>query len=195
MRRTIYLIAGWLAFGCTLLLPTAAHAQAALAGIVRDPSGAVLPGVAVEASSVALTEKSRQGVTDGAGQYRITELPPGTYTVTFTLGGFSPVRREGVEVTGSGVITINVEMRIGNLAESVTITGETPVVDIQSSRREQVLSGDTIKTLPVSRGYGALMTAIPAMMTSGTGQIFSSQTIPQMTFFTAHGGRIGEGRS
>src|SRR5258708_11639392 len=110
MRRTICLIAGWLVFGCTLLLPTAAYAQAALAGIVRDPLGAVLRGVAVEVSSVALIEKSREGVTDGAGQYRIAELPPGTYTVRFTLSGFSPVRREGVEVAGSGVITISVDM-------------------------------------------------------------------------------------
>jgi hypothetical protein len=177
-----------------LLLPTAAYAQAALSGIVRDPSGAVLPGVAVEVSSAALTERSRQGVTDSTGQYRITELPPGTYTVRFTLNGFSAVRREGVEVAGSGVITISADMQIGNLTESVTITGETPIVDIQSARHEQVISGATISALPVSRGYGALLTAIPGLMTSGSGQIFSSQTTPQMTFFTAHGGRIGEGR-
>src|SRR5579884_1148560 len=122
-----------------LLTPRSALAQATLAGVVRDPSQAVLPGVTVEASSAALIEKVRTAVTDGSGQYRITELPPGTYTLTFTLAGFGTVKREGVEVTGSGVIPINVEMRVGAISETITVTGETPVVDTQSTRRQAVL--------------------------------------------------------
>src|SRR3984893_18470297 len=121
--------------GCLILVPTLAHAQAILAGVVRDSSDAVLPGVTVEAASPVLIQKVRTAVTDGSGQYRITELPPGTYTLTAALSGFSSVKREGVEVTGAGVIPINIQMRVGTVTETITVTGETPVVDTQSARR------------------------------------------------------------
>src|SRR5688572_18130997 len=94
-----------------LLLPSVVFAQATISGVVRDPSNAVLPGVTVEAASAALIEKARTAVTDGTGQYRITDLVPGTYVVTFSLQGFTSVKREGVAVSGSGVIAVNVEMR------------------------------------------------------------------------------------
>jgi Carboxypeptidase regulatory-like domain len=187
--RRILLIAA-----LSILLPASAYAQATLAGVVKDASEAVLPGATVEASSSALIEKTRRTVTDSSGQYRITELPPGIYEITYSLLGFATVRREGVEVTGSGVIAINIEMRVGNVSETLTVTGETPIVDTQTTRRETVLSNATINVLPVSRGYGALLAAIPAMMTSGTDQVFSAQTTPQMTMFTTHGGRANEGR-
>ena len=132
-----------------------------LAGTVRDTSGAVLPGVTVEASSPALIEKTRTAVTDGSGQYQITNLPPGTYAITFSLQGFSTLVREGVELTGGGVTTINAELRVGAVAESVTVTGETPVVDVQSARQQTVLSGDVVRALPASRGYGNYLAAIP----------------------------------
>ena len=112
------------------LLPTLAHAQATLAGVVRDTSGAVLPGVTVEASSDVLIEKLRTAVSDNSGQYRITDLPPGTYNVSFALPGFNGVARPGVQVSGTGVIPINIEMRVGAIQETVTVTGETPLVDI-----------------------------------------------------------------
>jgi Carboxypeptidase regulatory-like domain len=187
--KRIVLIATW-----SILMPGTVFAQATLAGVVKDPSDAVLPGTAVEVSSAALIEKTRRAVTDDSGQYRITDLPPGIYEITYTLNGFTTVRREGVEVTGSGVIAINIEMRVGNVTETLTVTGETPIVDAQTTRRELVLSNEVINVLPATRGYGAILTAIPALMTSGTGQIFSSQTTPQMTFFTTHGGRASEGR-
>ena len=142
-------------------VPALAHAQAALAGVVRDNTGAVLPGVTVEATSLALIEKSRTAVTDGTGQYRITELPPGTYTMTFTLSGFSVVKREDVEVRGSGVIPINAELRVGALQETITVTGESPLVDTQTTRRETVITSETLATLPVTRSYGTLLAAIP----------------------------------
>jgi carboxypeptidase family protein len=113
----------------------------------------VLPGVTIEASSDVLIEKVRSAVTDGTGQYRLTELPPGSYTVTFALAGFSTVQRQGVAVTGVGVITINADLRVGALQETITVTGETPIVDVQSSRRGQVLSDDVVKALPATRGY------------------------------------------
>src|SRR5205809_6076670 len=93
-----------------LLLPATVFAQATLTGTVHDASGAVLPGVTVEASSPALIEKTRRVVTDGTGQYRIIDLQPGTYALTFTLSGFSTVKRDGVELTGTFVATINADM-------------------------------------------------------------------------------------
>src|SRR6187549_2724713 len=125
-----------------VLLPSLAWAQGTLAGTVKDQSGAALPGVTVEAASPSLIEKARTAVTDGAGQYRIPGLNPGTYSLTFRLSGFNVVRREGIELTGTTVLTIPIDMRLGALNETVTVTGETPVVDVQSTSRETVLSAD-----------------------------------------------------
>jgi hypothetical protein len=108
-----------------VLVPTIAFAQASVTGTVRDTSGAVLPGVTVEASSPALIEKVRTAVTDGTGQYRIVDLRPGVYTVTFALPGFNTSRREGIELTGSLTAAVNAELRVGSLEETVTVTGET----------------------------------------------------------------------
>ena len=107
----------------TCLAPAAALAQVTLAGAVKDPSGAVLPGVTVDASSPVLIEKTRTATADAAGQYRIESLQPGTYTVTFTLTGFATLKRDDVIVSGTGVVKIDAEMRIGNVAETVTVTG------------------------------------------------------------------------
>src|SRR5678816_2747550 len=131
-----------------LLLPSLAFGQATITGVVRDASGAVLPGVTVEASSDVLIEKVRTAVTDGTGQYRIVDLRSGTYTVIFSLTGFSNVKRDGVELTGSLTATINAEMRVGTLAETITVTGETPIVDTQSVRRQTTVSGDVISSIP-----------------------------------------------
>jgi hypothetical protein len=163
--------------------------QATLAGVVRDSSGAVLPGVTVEVSSSALIEKSRNAVTDGTGQYKLTELLPGTYTLTFTLGGFATVKRENVDISGAGVITINADMKVGSVSETITVTGETPVVDVQSARRQEVLGNDVLKTLPVTRSYDALLTAVPAV----TGGSLDVALSPTMRIFTSHGGRGNEG--
>src|SRR5438132_2356074 len=115
------------------LVPSALYAQVTLAGTVKDASGGVLPGVTVEASSPVLIEKTRAATTDAAGQYRIESLQPGTYTVTFTLAGFATLKRDDVIVSGTGVVKIDAEMRIGTVAETVTVTGESPVVDVQST--------------------------------------------------------------
>src|ERR1051325_9474335 len=154
--------------GLFLLIATLAHAQATLTGVARDTSGAVLPGVTVEASSPVLIQKVRTAVTDGTGQYRITDLQPGTYTVVYTLPGFVGVRREALEISGSGVIAVNVEMRVGAVQETVTVTRETPIVDTQSVRRQAVLGNDIINALPATRSYGALLTAVPGMMVDNT---------------------------
>ena len=173
-----------------LLVPAVAHAQATLAGTVEDASGAVLPGVTVEITSPALIEKVRTAVTDGSGQYRITELRPGTYSMTFTLPGFTTVRRDGVNVSGIAVISIDAEMRVGGLQETVTVTGETPIVDVQSTRRQAVIDNQVANALPASRGYGNLLMAVPAVQVN----LLNSATDPTMQFFTVHGGRSNEGR-
>src|SRR5262245_45219481 len=106
------------------VVPIAAYAQASIVGSVRDISGAVIPGVTVEASSPALIEKTRSVVTSGTGQYAIVDLRPGTYTVTFTLPGFNTVKRDGIELTGNFVASVGVEMRVGAVAETITVSGE-----------------------------------------------------------------------
>jgi hypothetical protein len=133
-----------LGFACLVMVPATAFAQASITGVVKDTSGAVLPGVTVEASSDALIEKVRSAVTDGSGQYRIVDLRAGTYSVTFTLTGFSSVKREGVELTGSFTATISADMKVGTLEETITVTGETPIVDTQSVRRQTTISNELI---------------------------------------------------
>src|SRR5688500_15106184 len=176
----------------SLLFPLAAHAQATLAGTVRDTSGAVLPGVTVEAASPALIEKVRLAVTDSSGQYRITELPPGSYALTFSPSGFSASRREGVTVSGSGVIPINADLRVGTLQETITVTGEAPLVDTQSTRREVVVSSQTLSELPITRSYGAVLYAVPGL--SVAPGVNGNDLSPSMALFTAHGGNSTEGR-
>src|SRR4026208_244262 len=149
--------------------PGLATAQS-LAGTVRDTSGAVLPGVTIEASSPALITKVRTGVTAETGENRIPDLPPGTYKVTFTLPGFATVVREGVELSGAGVMTIGADMRVGSLEESITVTGESPVVDVQTARQQTVIDGDIVRALPASRSYGNYIAAIPAIQATGFGR-------------------------
>src|SRR4029450_698986 len=110
--------------------------------------GAVLPGVTVEAGSPVLIEKTRTAITDATGQFRFESLPPRTYTVTFTLSGFSTVKRQSVDVSGAGVITINTELHVGAVSETVTVTGETPIVDVQSARHQQVLDDRGVSEIP-----------------------------------------------
>ena len=143
-----------------VLFPALAHAQS-ITGVVRDASGAVLPGVTVEAASPALIEKVRTAVTDGSGQYRLENLAAGTYSVTYTLPGFSTVKRDGVEVQTGVTVTLNAEMRVGGLQETITVIGETPVVDVQNSTRVQrVLDDEVVAALPASRGYGNLLATV-----------------------------------
>ena len=160
------LTVGCAAFVCHLLFAAAAHGQAARAsidGVVRDATGAVLPGVSVEASSPALIEKSRIVVTDGAGQYRIENLVPGTYAVVFSLQGFSTVRREGIELSGSFAATVSPELRLGTVEETVVVTSESPVVDVRSTTRQRVLDDDVLASIPNGRTQFTAATLIPGM--------------------------------
>ena len=179
-----------------LLLPATALAQASLTGTVRDSAGGVLPGVTVEAASPALIEKIRTAVTDDTGQYRIIDLRPGTYVLTFTLSGFNSTKRENIELTGSQTLTIPIEMRVGGVTELITVTGESPVIDVQTARRELVLQDEIIQALPAARAAGALLNATPGLNVDNNGVALS----PTMTFFNANSSTInsttvaGEGR-
>jgi hypothetical protein len=176
-----------------LIVPSLGFAQVALTGIVRDPSGAVLPGVTVEATSPTLIEKARVTVTDASGVYRIVDLRPGTYTVTFTLSGFTTVRREGIVLEGTFTATVNADMRVGGVEEAVTVSGETPVVDVQSVRRQTVIDNELITAIPAARSYAGLMTLMPGTVTQG-GAASDTQVVPGMVVFGGAGGRSNEGR-
>ena len=134
----------FLVLSVLVLLPAAASAQSAFSGVVRDTSGAVLPGVNVEAASPVLIEKSRTVVSDAGGRYTITDLRPGTYKLTFTLEGFATFVRDGVELAGNTTAPINADMKVGALEESVTVSGQSPLVDVQNAQRTQVIERDNI---------------------------------------------------
>jgi hypothetical protein len=158
-----------------LLLPSLAYAQAAITGVVKDASGAVLPGVTVEAASPVLIEKVRSVISDATGQYRVVDLRPGTYSVTFSLPGFSTVKREGIELSGSFVATVNGDLKVGALEETITVTGETPVVDVQSAKVQQTVSKDIIAAIPSSKNAAGIQALIPGMSsTSDSGGISGS---------------------
>ena len=173
-----------------LLLPTTVFAQATLTGIVRDNSGAVLPGVTVEAASPALIEKVRTAVTDDAGLYRIVDLRAGVYTLTFSLPGFNVVKRENINLAGTQVLNVPIDMRVGGIQETITVTGETSVVDVQSVRKEVVLDAEVIQTIPATRSVGGLLNATAGLTVDNNGIALS----PTMTFFSANGGANNEGR-
>ena len=179
------------------LAPAATFAQASITGVVKDTSGAVLPGVTVEAASSALLEKARTAVTDGAGQYRITELRPGAYVVTFTLPGFNTVKRDGITLTGAFTSTVDVEMRVGSLEETITVTGEAPIVDVQSTTRQRVMDQEAISTLPTGRNMFNLGVLVPGISISTGG--LASQDVggalgPETRALVAHGGRTEDQR-
>src|SRR5262245_56005653 len=176
-----------------LLLPVAASAQAVITGVVRDASGGVLPGVTVEAASPALIEKVRTVVTDDTGQYRIVDLRTGTYTVSFMLPGFSLVKREGVELSGDFVATVNADLRVGNLEETITVTGESPIVDVQSARVQTIVDRDVIAAIPSSRNASGIQSLIPGMSTGGDSGGITGGT--GGTAGSIHGARASDSRT
>src|SRR5688572_30527085 len=144
-----------LLLGALMLAPSLAHAQVgAIAGIVRDGSGAVMPGVTVEVTSPALIEKVRSTTTDDSGRYQITVLPVGTYRITFALQGFSTVERENIQLTSDFTAPVNAQLAVGNITETVSVVAESPSVDVQNARVQFVFRGDEIADLPTERDLG-----------------------------------------
>ena len=176
-----------------LLTPAIALAQASITGIVQDASAGVLPGVTVEASSPALIEKTRTSVTDGNGRFQIVDLRPGLYRVTFTLPGFSTVARDGVELSGSSAVRVDAELRVGSLQETVTVTGEAPLIDVQAVTRQQVLSSAMIEALPTARNYVTLARLIPGTVGGGN-DVGGSELQGTGGSVTIHGSRTVDQR-
>src|SRR5262245_50724437 len=163
----------WIAWGLALAFaPAVAHAQTAstgaIAGVARDATGAVLPGVTVEAASPALIEKVRTAVTDDQGNYKIVDLRPGVYTVSFTLPGFVTLKREGIELTAGFTANVGTEMRVGGVEETVTVSGASPIVDVQNVRNQNVITSKLISEVPTSRNFIG-MVALTLGATGGGG--------------------------
>src|SRR6266850_1322014 len=168
-----------------VLVPIAASAQASLAGVVRDESGGVLPGVNVEAASPALIEGAKTVTTDEQGRYRIEALRPGVFTLKFSLSGFSTFVRTGIDVPSDVVVTVNADMKVGALEESLTVSGQSPQVDLQQASRTQVLTRDIIDALPVSRNVMSIG-VLSAGVRAGTPDIGGSRMTEQVAL-RAHG--------
>src|SRR6476620_2478226 len=184
--------------GIALILGAAAGASAqgsaSIAGVVRDASGAVLPGVTVEASSPALIEKTRSAVTDGAGQYKIEQLRGGVYAVTFTLSGFSTLKREGVELSGSFAATINADLKVGAVAETITVSGEAPVVDLQSAAKQRVVDQELLVAIPTGRTPQMAAFLIPGVNLSNVDVGGTNIINTTGGSLSVHGGSISDTR-
>ena len=182
---------------CLLLIPMRAAAQtgsSGIAGVVKDSSGAVLPGVTVEASSPALIEKVRTVVTDGDGQFKLVSLTPGRYDVTFTLPGFGSIKREGIDLPANFTAPINAELRVGNLEETVTVSGQSPVVDTQNTSVRNLISKETLDAVPTNKTLGAWAALTPAMIVPATAMDVGGSKGEQSLRLAIHGGHGGEQR-
>jgi hypothetical protein len=182
---------------CFLLMissasPAFAQGQTAIAGVVRDTTGAVLPGVTVEASSPALIERVRTAVTDSQGQYKIIDLRPGIYSVTFTLQGFNSLRRDGIELTNTFTATVNADLPVGSLQETVTVTGESPIVDTQNVIRKATASREVMDVLPTDRNFVSFAALTPAVLVTGVRQNVGG-SIPETGMnLVVHGSRASD---
>jgi len=177
-------------FAALTIIPAAAFAQASITGFVKDPSGMALSGVTVEAASPDLIEKVRPARTDGTGQYRIVDLRPGTYSVTFVMGGFTTIKYDGIELTGSFTATVNHDLKTGATEELITVARANPLIDVQNVSRQTTISNELLNSIPTSKSYGGLMILIPSIFATTA----DSQVTPRMLGFTGPGGRGGEGR-
>ena len=188
----------WLVALALIALPQLAGAQTSgtIAGTIKDTSGAVLPGVTVEAASPALIEKVRTAVTDDQGNYKIIDLRPGTYTVTASLTGFSTYKREGLDLSAGFTANISAELKVGSLEETITVTGATPIVDVQSARTQNVMKMETLDSLPSgSRNLMAFASmTLGAMPSSGGRNDVGGDKGEQASGIILHGGRGDDGR-
>ena len=170
--------------------PGVAFAQAAIGGVVRDVTGVPRSGVAVQATSPVLIEKLRAATTDSGGRYRIENLPPGTYSLRFTLAGFAPYNLDDVVVAGALTTGVDAELGVEGVAESTTVLGVVPLVDVYSANHEIAFDAAIVKALPTARTYNALLFMVPGVTTNTLDTI----TGTALTAFPVHGGRTNEGR-
>jgi hypothetical protein len=183
----------FVAFACVLLAAANASAQnSGISGVVRDTTGAAMPGVTVEASSPALIEKVRSAVTDGQGLYNIVGLRPGTYVVTFTLPGFSTARREGIELTANFTANVDAELRVGGIEETVTVSGQSPLVDVQNVVQQRIVSRTLLDTLPTGKTIPAFAALTPGVILPPTGQDVGGSKGEISFRMTIHGSKQGD---
>ena len=176
-----------------VLVPGMAFAQtASIAGVVRDATGGVVPGVTVEASSPVLIEKTRTALTDGQGQYKLIDLRPGTYAVTFTLTGFNVVKREGIVLTAGFTASVNADMKVGAVAETITVSGESPLVDAQSVTQRRSLPSDVINALPTGRSFQTLAVLVPGVALVGSPQDVGGTGGERYQTLAVHGSRADQ---
>ncbi len=174
--------------GIVVCLPSAAWAQSSITGTVRDTSGAVLPGVTIEAASPALIEKLRTAITDGQGVYRIVDLRPGPYTVTFTLQGFNTFRRTGIELRAEFTATVDADLMLGTVEETITVTGEAPLVDTRSARAQTQYAAETLQALPGTGRLSTLISILPgAVMNNEGDRALGNLSDRSQTRFAIHG--------
>jgi hypothetical protein len=170
MRQNVLCRAVAIAAIVMCFAPATAWAQSSIVGVVKDTSGAVLPGVSVEAASPALIEKVRTVVTDSQGLYSIIDLRPGVYTVTFTLSGFQIAKREDLDLPSAFTATVDANLQVGNITETLTVSGEAPVVDLRSSGRQQTVSQELLNSVPTGSTPQSYAVLLPSV-TQGLGVI------------------------
>ena len=199
---TVARVRGWmLVLLLIAIMPAAAYGQASITGVVRASSGPVLAGVTVEAESPALIEKTRSVVSDDSGQYRIVDLQPGIYTVKFTLGGFNTFVREGIELAGNFTATINADLVIGAVQETIVVTAEAPLVDVQGVTRQRVMTDEIVQAVPTGKYFVNLGILIPGVSAScsaacqtGTSQDTGGASGDNSSTLIAHGSRFRDQR-
>ena len=179
-RACLVLVFMWLTSG-------AAFAQSAISGSVRDSSGGVLPGVSVEVASPVLIEKVRSAVTDDQGRYTIIDLRPGVYSVTFTLPGFNTNRQQELELPANFTATVNADLRVGALEESITVTGSTPLVDVQNTQKSVMISRELMDAVPTARNVSGMAALIQGIRMSNT-DVGGNQQVEQI-YMTVNGSR------
>ena len=191
--RGVGVIVGLAVLGWGVLLPATVRAQeTSIAGVVTDSTGAVLPGVTVEAASPVLIEGSRAALTDSQGIYRVVDLRPGTYRVTFTLPGFSTVLREGIQLTTGFTATVNSQLSVGAVEETVTVSSASPVVDVQSVVQREVITQETLGALPIAKSMQSFVAIVPGLQVTAANRDVGGTTGDRPLGVTIHGGREGD---
>jgi hypothetical protein len=186
------------AIGFALTLPGIVSAQGTgagtIAGVVRDESGAVLPGVGVEVSSPVLIEKVRATVTDTDGSYRVSELRPGAYAVVFTLPGFAVLRHEGIEITSNFTANINAVLKVSTLEETITVTGETPLVDTSTATQRTTITRETLSAVPTSQSALGIASLMPSVVQPPNAQDVGGSMGERSVRISVHGSRTSDAR-
>jgi hypothetical protein len=186
-----------LAMLASLGLPATSSAQGlgTIAGAVKDSSGLALPGVSVEVASPALIEKTRTAVTDGSGQYSIVSLPVGTYSVTFTLTGFNASKREGVDLLANFTAPVNAELKVGSISETVTVTAQSPLIDVQSAAQTRAVTPEIIKSVPIGGTMYQLAAMMPGVSIVGGAAVVDvggASGSPVQAQLSSHGSATGD---